>query len=129
MSIARYAPAPLLLALAACATPQERCIRDATRDLRTVNALIAESEATLARGYAIVEEQRLVHVGFGYCIGGRGRVGYRFCGETYPTTVRRPAAVDLDAERRKLAGLRGKAEELERAAGPAVAQCQAGGAG
>jgi len=129
MHIARYAPALFALALAGCATPQERCIRDATRDLRTVNALIAESEATIDRGYALVEEQRLVSVGFGYCIGGHGRVGYRFCGETYTTTVRRPVAVDLDVERRKLAGLRGKAAELEREAGPAVAQCQARGAG
>ena len=44
----------LLLALAACATPQEACINRATRELRTLDDLIAEQRATLARGYAVV---------------------------------------------------------------------------
>ena len=41
-----------LAALAACGTPQEQCISCNTRDLRTVDRLIAESEGNLQRGYA-----------------------------------------------------------------------------
>jgi hypothetical protein len=41
-----------LATLTACGTPQEQCISRNTRDLRTVDRLIAESEGNLARGYA-----------------------------------------------------------------------------
>ena len=41
-----------LAALAACGTPQEQCINRNTRDLRTVDRLIAEAEGNLQRGYA-----------------------------------------------------------------------------
>ena len=44
---------PVLVLLAACGTPQEQCIRYNTRDLRTVDRLIAETEGNLDRGYAI----------------------------------------------------------------------------
>src|SRR5690606_21382542 len=41
----------LVLMIAACGTPQERCIDDATRELRRIDGLIADTEAALARGY------------------------------------------------------------------------------
>jgi hypothetical protein len=44
-----------LALLAACGTPQERCIARETRDLRAVDRRIAEAEGNLARGYALVE--------------------------------------------------------------------------
>jgi len=47
------------LALAACATPREQCIGQATRDLRVLNSLIAETQGNLARGYAIGEQQEV----------------------------------------------------------------------
>ena len=47
------------LALAACATPREQCIGQATRDLRVLNSLIAETQGNLARGYAIEEQQEV----------------------------------------------------------------------
>ena len=44
---------PVLLILFACGTPQEQCIAGSTRDARVVNDLIRETEANLARGYAL----------------------------------------------------------------------------
>ena len=43
---------PVLALLAACGTPQEQCINRNTRDLRTVDRLITETEGNLQRGYA-----------------------------------------------------------------------------
>ena len=44
-----------LLALTACGTPQEQCINRNTRDLRTIQRLVDETQANIARGYAIEE--------------------------------------------------------------------------
>ena len=43
----------LVLLLVGCGTPQEQCIRYNTRDLRTVDRLIVETQGNLDRGYAI----------------------------------------------------------------------------
>ena len=48
----RILVAGLMVALAGCSTPQDRCIGSVTRDLRVVDRLIAEAEGNLARGYA-----------------------------------------------------------------------------
>lgn len=108
--------------LAACASPVDRCIKSATTELRTVNALIAETEANIARGYRYVTEPRRVRVGVSYCSGRHGNI--RFCGDSYNDVVRRPVAVDTAEETRKLASLKTKQTELRRAADPAIAACQ-----
>lgn len=41
--------------LAACASPQQSCIRQAQSELRALDAQIVESEAALARGYRITQ--------------------------------------------------------------------------
>lgn len=121
--------------LAACATPQQRCIAEATQDLRVVDRLIAETEATLARGYAL-EQERSSRLTWTTCTRRVPRhapdgtrlpdeiVSY-MCMENVPVTVTRPRAVDLDAERKKLATLKRKRTELARAAVAATAQCRA----
>ncbi len=45
------------LVVAACGTPQERCISQNTREYRSVSNLLAEVEANLARGYAWEERE------------------------------------------------------------------------
>ena len=102
----------LPLLLAACATPQQRCELDATRDLRVVNGLIADTQSTIQRGYALREEQR-TRVGASFCYGGGDDFGYGICwgNDTYTRT--RPVAVNLDEERAKLQTLLRKKEELE----------------
>jgi hypothetical protein len=46
---------PFLLVLAACASPQQSCIRAAGADLRAIDAQIAESEDALRRGYRVTQ--------------------------------------------------------------------------
>lgn len=117
----------LLLPLVACTTPRDQCERNATEDLRIVSALIVETEQNIARGYAITREQvetpRLT-----FCYGGpldSGDVGVGFCNEIVTKTVERPVAIDLDAEKAKLAALRKKQAELKARAAAALAACAA----
>ena len=102
----------LPLLLAACATPQQRCELQATQDLRVVNGLIAETQTTIQRGYALREEQR-TRAGATICYGGGDDFGYGFCWGNDTYTQVRPVAVNLDEERAKLQTLLRKREELE----------------
>jgi len=124
----------LCLMLAGCGTPQERCISSVTRDLRVVDRLIAESQANLARGYAVVNQTVYVPV-WEYCtppVLVRPKDGSqpvlvpgRMCLDDEPRTVRRPVAIDPAAEKRKLAGLQDQRRKLVARAEPAIAQCRA----
>lgn len=107
--------APLLL-LAACANPREACLQNAVGDLRIVQALISDTEATIKRGYAIQTETRTV-IYTNFCVGtGIGSNGqFSFCNYPQPVTTRKPVAVDLSLERRKLHSLKQKEGELKRA--------------
>lgn len=123
----------LCLALAACATPRERCVASVTRDLRVVDGLISEAQVNLARGYGmrnetvafpvwrdcgppiVVQQQAggsTVVVPAGMCLDDRLQ------------TVRRPVAIDLQAEQRKLTQLQEQRTRLARQAETAVAQCR-----
>ncbi|GLS87506.1 hypothetical protein GCM10010873_24800 [Cypionkella aquatica] len=120
---------PALLILSACGTPQQNCISGATRDMRVVDRLIAESEGNLQRGYAI-EERTVSRMGWVRCGGGYrhdGKPGRRpdMCFDDIPETVRQPVAIDLQAESAKLAGLKAKRAAQARAAGPSVKACKA----
>lgn len=118
----------LLLPLAACATPQQQCQRDATRDLRVLDELIAETQANVTRGYAI-EEEVVPRVGFTTCFGngfyGTGHAGVSFCSGTSTSIRRTPVAIDVEAERRKLAGLEQSRTAAATRAQGALAACQA----
>lgn len=117
---------PFVLLVAACATPEERCIARSTKDLRVVDALIAEAEATLARGYA-VEEVHDTRLRFTFCRDDDGKRS--MCWIEEPVVTTRPVAVDLEDERRKLASLRAKRDELSVRARSAIAACRAGAQG
>lgn len=114
----------LFLVLAACASPQEQCIQTATKDLNVLRTLIAESEATIERGYALQTEQRLIAY-TNFCVGHYGDVGVTFCREVQPVTRTKPVAVDLDEERRKLKSLKRKERELVQKSDTMIAQCKA----
>ncbi|MGR3343397.1 MAG: hypothetical protein ACU0DI_09280 [Paracoccaceae bacterium] len=91
-----------LLLLAACATPLERCIASATKELRVLSGLIASTQANINRGYAIVTENYFVTL-------------EQVCGEVegekvycdVPVAKSRdvPVAIDLNAEQAKLNSL------------------------
>ena len=121
--------------LAACGTPQEQCIASGTRELRTVEKLIVETEGNLKRGYAL-EEKVIRFRTFSPC-----RMPpppppqpgapppppppVQMCPDTIEQTVTRPRAIDLEAEARKLEQLKAKRAELLRLAQPVIAQCKA----
>lgn len=122
----------LPLLLVACGTPQERCISTATRDLRTLNGLIEDSQANLARGFAYeeytVNRSRWVHCqgppvvdSDGDLVPGRTYM----CLDDYTDTVRRPVSINLDEERRKLDGMLTKQRELNRIAAAQIEGCKA----
>ena len=125
-------PLLLLATLAACGTPQDRCISRATRDLRVVDDLIAESQRSLARGYAFEErvDYRPEWVECGPPVvrtrknGDRVFYPARRCFEQVPHTVREPVAIDLGAEKAKLASMEKKRAELAKAAAPLIAACK-----
>jgi hypothetical protein len=121
---------PILVLLAACGTPQEQCIRQNTRDLRTVDKLIAETQGNLNRGYAY-ETITVTETYWRYCYYHRTRsdgshyTSPQLCLDDRAVTVRRPKAIDLNEEARKLASLKEKRQELARRAEPVIAQCKA----
>ena len=120
----RLAVAALML-LAACGTPQQQCIARETRELRTIDRLIAETQGNLDRGYAI-ETVLVTEEVWDWCFDPRqpqARPG--MCWKDQTVQEQRPKAIDLAEEARKLDGLRQKRAELDRAAAPAIAACKA----
>ena len=116
-----------LLALAACATPLERCERAATEDLRVLDALIVETQQNIDRGYAVDQEIRespYLRLCYGRSVDD-GRLGMVFCNDRRTIVRDRPVAIDLDAERAKLASLKAKRSEVAQRAAVALASCHA----
>jgi hypothetical protein len=113
--------------LGACAAPLAPCGAAADRDLAALDALIAETEANIARGYA-VRPDRSRTIAFGACTGNgrsRGSVGITICGSREVPLGTTPVAIDPDAERAKLAGLRRQRDQRAAAAAAERAQCAA----
>jgi len=128
-----YRPALVLCmtVLAACGTPQQQCITANTRDLQVLERLIAETERDIARGYA--EEEVRVPVPQWVPCGpkpvspapGVSAPPQQMCFDTFDQIQTRPKAINLDAERAKLATMQKKRVELARAAQKVVADCKA----
>lgn len=119
----------LPLLLAACGTPQERCIRKHTVEYRNVSNLLAEVEANLARGYAwderVVYDEILTtcrdvvrdrH--------GNARVIHTSCWRDIATTERFRVAIDPVSEERKRANLAARKDALRGEAEAYVRACR-----
>ncbi|WP_045387557.1 hypothetical protein [Falsirhodobacter sp. alg1] len=123
---------PVILALSACATPRERCVSDATRNLQVVDRLIAQTELTLDRGYA-TEQYQVSRPTYRQCgfYSTRTRDGRivrgapRMCWDDEIITRTRPVAVNLTEQSETLASLKGKRTALAREAQATVQQCTA----
>lgn len=116
--------APLAL-LAACATPQERCIKQgASEETQLINR-ITETEGNIARGYAI-HRQTVPETVFYTCDRVKdGKIIGRYpCPETYYRTVETPVAIDIAEERRKLKTLKEVLPAASRRAAEAADQCR-----
>jgi hypothetical protein len=107
MRLAATIPALLALGLlAACETPREACISDASRELTRVNRFITETRANIARGYALDSRQD-VQVIPDRCTG-QTESGEEFtyrCDRTEVVDVDVPVPIDLRAEQAKLDSL------------------------
>lgn len=115
---------PALALTAACASPREVCIREAQAELRTLTRLAADTRANVQRGYALetVQEVRTVTV---TCTG-TNEDGTTFtfpCEETRTFDRQVPVAIDLDAERAKLASIERRIDEEQAIANARIAQC------
>lgn len=108
-----------LCLVAACASPQQRCVNQALSELRRLDALIAETEANLARGYRLdrVIETRPT---LAPCPPGDPFI---FCPGEVVRERDRPVAIDPLAEARKLENLRTRRADAERRARAAHAAC------
>lgn len=117
----------VLLGLAACATPQQQCLGQVTQNLRVLDNLIAETQANLTRGYAVVPAVRSVSE-FVDCTPRPTEANpdprRQKCLVRTAQTYSRPAAIDLDAEAAKLASLQAKRQQVALATGPAILTCQ-----
>lgn len=115
---------PILLT--ACATPRESCLRDATQEVRVMERLIAVTRGNLDRGFAI-EERQDVRTRRTFCTGqNEDGSTFRFrCEETDTVTVEVPVAIDLNAEREKLASLEERQRQNRINAQSGIAQCEA----
>ena len=121
--------APLLI-LTACGTPQEQCVNRNTRDLRTIQKLVDETQANIARGYAIEEYTVYIPVWQLCEVPAQTDPNQpppppRYCFENEPQTRTRPKAIDLRAEGAKLDSLLERRDQLARAAETVIAQCKA----
>ena len=112
------------LILLGCATPDQRCLDEATRDLRTVNQLIAETEGNLQRGFAY-ETQIRSSQGINFCAGYYNNIGTSFCTGNRIVETQRPIAINEAAERQKLSDLKARRADIQRDAELATAACRA----
>lgn len=121
----RPIPALLVLAaLAACVESGPRCARPDTRELRTLDKLIVQTRADIARGYRMERDRSGASVNF--CLGGGGSdVGVALC--TDPSTRTRPVALDLASEQRKLQALEARRSALQASVDAQTARCAAAG--
>jgi len=114
-------PILALLLLAACATPLERCIASATKELRVLSGLIASTRANINRGYAIVTENYFV-TEEQVCGLVDGEAVY--CDIPVAESRDVPVAIDLNAEQAKLDSLLTKRAELKMRADAAIGHCK-----
>ncbi|MFT4013745.1 MAG: hypothetical protein QM682_10140 [Paracoccus sp. (in: a-proteobacteria)] len=118
-----------LLALAACGTPQERCISRNTSEYRTVSRLLAEVEGNLARGYAW-EEREVARSEWDDCPftyrgkNGERYVSYRPCRRDVIDTERYRVPIDPASETRKRDNLIKRKQALASSSARAVDACK-----
>ena len=113
-----------LAVLAACASPLERCISDANRQLNTLDQQIAVTQGNINRGFGIFETQD-VRVLRRTCTD-RREDGTKFryrCDRTETFTRREPVALNIQEERIKLRQLQDRREATARQSQTGVQQC------
>ncbi|NAZ37921.1 hypothetical protein [Rubellimicrobium sp. CFH 75288] len=115
-----------LAALAACESPREACINQGARELRTVEALIRQTQANLQRGYAVETDQEVrVRPRFCRIRDADGTVRQVPCERTEVRDVRRPVAIDPRSEQAKLQNLLERRQRLQAEQAARIQACTA----
>lgn len=109
---------PALLAACAAAS-RDQCLRAATEEVRTIDTLIAETEAGVARGYGI-SRRTVPYLERRRCADGGGSCLY-----TETEVIETPKAIDPRSEGRKLALLRARRQAALPRALDHIAACKA----
>lgn len=122
MRILTILSATAVIGLSACIDEYQTCVRNSSKDLRVVNDLISHSQTVVSRGYDFetlisTEVQEVI------CITELGDTAT--CLVEVGTTYQSPVAVDLEAERRKLAQLLEQRKLLETRLAQATEACRA----
>lgn len=118
------------LALAACGTPQENCVRQNTREFRAVSELLAQTEGNLARGYAWRERQ-VTRTRFTDCQrvwrdrDGNRRIDTYPCWRDYTDVERYRVPIDPLVEQRTRDNLAARLTALEARNPEVLRQCRA----
>lgn len=112
----------LILTLAACATPREQCITNASRALNDTLEAITVAEGNIARGYAIHRSREPYRV-TETCYDSKDRP--YACHSTHYRDVETPVSINVAEERRKRDELRASVPGLRASTDRAVAQCRA----
>jgi len=116
---------PWALVLAACATPQERCVNEAQEPYRTTLKNLAVAEGNLARGYAI-HVQRVPYTVYGTCFRNTGKRSIPYvCPSTAYRTIETPVPIDVANEQRKIEELRRTIPQYQARATEVIARCNA----
>jgi hypothetical protein len=110
------------LALSGCIDEYQQCVRNSSKDLNVVNELIAKAQLTVNRGYSF-ETLIATEIEEVVCLTAEGQQAT--CLVEVGTTYQSPVAVDLEAERRKLAQLIEQRRVLEKRLGEAEQACRA----
>lgn len=102
MKLTPLLPLAAVVALAGCIDEYEQCVRNNSKDLNVIYQLIEQSEATVNRGYGF-ETRIATQLEEVVCLTAEG--AQATCLVEVGTSYQAPVAVDLEAERRKLAQL------------------------
>jgi hypothetical protein len=92
--------------LAACATPQERCVSSAKRDYNAIQQRVNKVQSDIARGYAVHKTREPFTV-MGTCVNKNKE--YYSCPRTDYRVVEKPVSLDIAQERVKLKDLENRA--------------------
>ncbi|NVK06279.1 MAG: hypothetical protein HWD81_01945, partial [Marivivens sp.] len=106
--------------------PRERCINEVTSNQRTLNALIAETQANIDRGYALAERSEVVTIDRTCTQTLESGEQVRFpCDEVMTREYKVPVAIDLNAEQAKLQSLLQRREAMASTVQDGINQCVA----
>ncbi len=114
----------LLPLVAACATPREACLRPVNPPSRTLDRLVLETRANINRGFAMETRQEVREVMKPCEIQQPdGTVIRTMCERVDVVDKQVPVAIDLNAEKAKLASLEQRQLQMQASARAAIEQC------